>query len=269
MKILNLDIKDPLIKGHPLHAILTDLPVGALVAGTTFDLIGLATRQPKWRFAARAAHTGAFISGCGTALVGLWDYQAVPTDHPARRVGAIHGYLNAAMMSLLGSSLLLRREAKAPASGRPSTLAVIFSTVGGALLCYLGLRTLLAKPASAKATAHTARPVRDKRGLAGAYFSTVGLTLTNPATILSFAAVFAGLGLVGAAGSVEGAPALLTAGVAFGSACWWLLLSGGVSLLRARLAPGALRWVNWLSGLLLLGFGVVALASGFVGMLSR
>ena len=145
----------------------------------------------------------------------------------------------------------------------------IIRVVGGALLCYLGLRTLLAKPASAKATAHTARPVRDKRGLAGAYFSTVGLTLTNPATILSFAAVFAGLGLVGAAGSVEGAPALLTAGVAFGSACWWLLLSGGVSLLRARLAPGALRWVNWLSGLLLLGFGVVALASGFVGMLSR
>ena len=145
----------------------------------------------------------------------------------------------------------------------------IIQVVGGALLCYLGLRTLLAKPASATATAHTARPVRDKRGLAGAYFSTVGLTLTNPATILSFAAVFAGLGLVGAAGSVEGAPALLTAGVAFGSACWWLLLSGGVSLLRARLAPDALRWVNWLSGLLLLGFGVVALASGFVGMLSR
>jgi uncharacterized membrane protein len=151
MKILNLDIKDPLIKGHPLHAILTDLPVGALVAGTTFDLIGLATRHPKWRFAARAAHTCAFISGCGTALVGLWDYQAVPIDHPARRVGAIHGYLNAAMMSLLGSSLLLRREAKAPASGRPSTLAVIFSTaafavlgvsgwLGGQLVYHLGWR---------------------------------------------------------------------------------------------------------------------------------
>ena len=151
MKILNLDIKDPLIKGHPLHAILTDLPVGALVAGTTFDLIGLATSHPKWRFAARAAHTGAFISGCGAALVGLWDYQAVPTDHPARRVGAIHGYLNAAVMSLLGSSLLLRREAKAPASGRPSTLGVIFSTaafavlgvsgwLGGQLVYHLGWR---------------------------------------------------------------------------------------------------------------------------------
>jgi hypothetical protein len=54
MKIMNIEIKDPLIKGHPLHAILTDLPVGALVAGSTFDLIGLITRRPRWRFAGGA-----------------------------------------------------------------------------------------------------------------------------------------------------------------------------------------------------------------------
>ena len=131
----------------------------------------------------------------------------------------------------------------------------IIRVVGGALLCYLGARTLLAKPTTKTTSA------RDKRGLVGAYLSTVGLTLTNPATILSFAAVFAGLGLIGAAGSVAAAPALLTAGVALGSACWWLLLSGCVSLLRVRLAPGALRWVNWVSGALLLGFGLLALAS--------
>lgn len=145
----------------------------------------------------------------------------------------------------------------------------IIRVVGGALLCYLGARALLAKPAAETNTATTAaHPARDRRGLAGAYLSTVGLTLTNPATILSFAAVFAGLGLVGAAGSVVGAPALLTAGVAFGSACWWLLLSGGVTLLRTRLAPGALRWVNWLSGLLLLGFGVVASISVIVSVIA-
>ena len=131
----------------------------------------------------------------------------------------------------------------------------IIRVVGGALLCYLGIRTLLAKPAAATTSAH------DKRGLAGAYLSTVGLTLTNPATILSFAAVFAGLGLVGAGGSMAAAPALLTAGVALGSACWWLLLSGGVNLLRTRLGAGVLRWVNWASGALLLGFGLLALAS--------
>ena len=73
------------------------------------------------------------------------------------------------------------------------------------LLCYLGLRTLLAKPALEAASA------RRGRGLLGAYVSTVGLTLTNPATIVSFATVFAALGLVGASGSAVAAPGLLTA----------------------------------------------------------
>ena len=66
-------MKDPLVKGHPLHALLTDLPIGALVVGATCDLIGLVSKRPTWRFAARVAHTGAFVSGSAAALVGLWD----------------------------------------------------------------------------------------------------------------------------------------------------------------------------------------------------
>src|SRR5712664_182884 len=52
-------MKDPLIKGHPLHALLTDLPIGMLAGGTACDLLGFATRRHTWRFAARAMHTGA------------------------------------------------------------------------------------------------------------------------------------------------------------------------------------------------------------------
>jgi threonine/homoserine/homoserine lactone efflux protein len=135
----------------------------------------------------------------------------------------------------------------------------VIRVVGGVLLCYLGMHTLLAKPAVEAASA------RARRGLAGAYLSTVGLTLTNPATILSFAAVFAGLGLAGTAGRTVAAPGLLALGVFLGSASWWLLLSGGVSLLRTRLTAGALRWVNRGSGVLLLGFGLAALVSGIWG----
>src|SRR5690348_6138789 len=135
----------------------------------------------------------------------------------------------------------------------------IIRVAGGLLLCYLGVRTLLAKPAPEAASA------RRGRGLLGAYATTVGLTLTNPATIISFAAVFTGLGLANTANSTGAVPGLLTLGVFLGSACWWLLLSGGVSLLRTRLTTGFLRWVNRLSGVVLLGFGVVALASGIMG----
>src|SRR5690242_3458094 len=135
----------------------------------------------------------------------------------------------------------------------------VIRIAGGLVLCYLGARTLLAKPAIAAASA------RRGRGLLGAYATTVGLTLTNPATIISFATVFAALGLADAVGSAVAAPGLLTLGVFLGSACWWLLLSGGVSLLRARLTIGALRWVNRLSGVVLLGFGVAALVTGIFG----
>jgi threonine/homoserine/homoserine lactone efflux protein len=122
---------------------------------------------------------------------------------------------------------------------------------GGVFLCYLGARTFLARPAARPAG--TAGP-----GLLGAFAATFGLTLTNPATVLSFVAIFAGLGIAGA-GSV-GQAALLVGGVFLGSALWWVLLSGAVGALRARVDVAALRWVNRLSGAILLAFGVAALA---------
>jgi threonine/homoserine/homoserine lactone efflux protein len=125
--------------------------------------------------------------------------------------------------------------------------------LGGAFLCYLGVRTFLAAPATEAASVGGG-------GLAGAYVSTFFLTITNPLTILSFAAIFAGLGL-GASGTDAGAALGLVLGVFLGSALWWLLLSGGVSLLRARFDLRAMRWVNRGSGLLILGFGVLSLVS--------
>src|SRR5579871_5341560 len=63
-------------------------------------------------------------------------------------------------------------------------------------------------------------------------FSTLGLTLSNPPTIFSFLAVFAGLGVRVGAGWL---PAMaLVIGVLAGSALWWLVLSGVVALLRMR-----------------------------------
>ena len=122
---------------------------------------------------------------------------------------------------------------------------------GGVFLVFLGVKTFLSRPAE--------RPVAAGRGgLPGAYASTLALTLANPSTILSFAAIFAGLG----AGSADGSSTalLLVPGVFLGSTLWWFVLSGATSLLRAKLPAGALRWVNRLSGAVLAGFGLVALS---------
>jgi threonine/homoserine/homoserine lactone efflux protein len=128
--------------------------------------------------------------------------------------------------------------------------------LGGAFLCFLGVRTFTAAPATAAATARSS-------GLAPAYASTFVLTLTNPMTILSFIPVFAGLGL-GLAPDFASAAAVV-AGVFLGSAVWWLLLSNGVALFRHRLGDAWMRTVNRLSGAMIFAFGLYALA-GAIGL---
>lgn len=126
--------------------------------------------------------------------------------------------------------------------------------LGGLFLLYLGVTIWRAKPAEQGAQAGR------RSGLPGAYASTLALTLTNPTTILSFIAVFAGLGLAEQGGDEVDA-LMLVVGVFVGSALWWLLLSSGVSLLRGRLRPAWFVWVNHASGLLIFAFGVSALVS--------
>lgn len=128
------------------------------------------------------------------------------------------------------------------------------SLIGGLFLLYLGITTFRARPAEQAAQA-------SGRGLIGAYVSTFALTLTNPATILSFVAVFAGLGLAADTNGDYWAAALLVLGVFTGSALWWLLLSGGVSLFRARFDGRAMAWVNRISGAIIGLFGIAALGS--------
>jgi threonine/homoserine/homoserine lactone efflux protein len=121
--------------------------------------------------------------------------------------------------------------------------------VGGIFLCALGLRSLLGRPAQEAAGSGAA-------GLLAGYASTVLLTLSNPATILSFAAVFAGFGL--GAYSDYGSAAFLVLGIFAGSAAWWLFLCSAVGLLRARVTQGWLLAVNRASGAMLIGFGCYA-----------
>ena len=125
--------------------------------------------------------------------------------------------------------------------------------VGGVFLCFLGAKIFLSEPSKKAAFAKTT-------GLLSAFASTFFLTLSNPVTILSFAAIFAGLGLGGTGGSYVPA-AILVLGVFVGSALWWLVLSGSVSLFRTSLTPAKLQWVNKISGIVIVGFGAGALLS--------
>jgi len=119
--------------------------------------------------------------------------------------------------------------------------------IGGVFLCFLGVRTFISRPAKSS-------DVTEAVTLAPAYASTLLLTLTNPMTILSFVAVFAGLGLATAADYF--AASLLVIGVFAGSAAWWVILSTVAGGFRSRVGDAWLQMVNRLSGCLILGFGI-------------
>lgn len=123
----------------------------------------------------------------------------------------------------------------------------------GIFLLYVGCRALLE------------RRVREPEPLAGeallgAFASAFALTLTNPITILAFAAIFAKVGID--EGASLAAIGVLVGGVFLGSALWWLGLSVGIAWLRRRAHGFTLRWLNRISGaiLSLSGFGLLVAA---------
>lgn len=209
-------------------------PIGLLVIRRTIDRgwtygfvsgVGVATADAA--YAAIAAFGLAAITGI---LVGI--------DQPLGIVGG------AVLVVLAARALRAALGAPARDPGRP---------VGEAM----GGPDLPPEPLSDPASAG-----RRATGLAAAWASMAGLTLTNPATILSFTALFAsiGAGTRGPAGA-----AAVVAGVFAGSAAWWVILTGLVAGLRARLTPGVIQGLNVASALIIGAFGVAAIAIGVAG----
>ena len=125
--------------------------------------------------------------------------------------------------------------------------------IGGAFLLYLGIKTFLTHPVEEM-------PQANGRGLLGTYVSTLLLTLTNPLTIFAFLGVFAALGLRN--GNLGyGSAATLVSGVFLGSSLWFFTLSYGVTLFRKKINSTGLGWINRISGLLIILFGIIAIVS--------
>ncbi len=125
---------------------------------------------------------------------------------------------------------------------------------GGLALVFIGIRSVITAPAEREATTKTTGT-----GLAWAYVSILGLTITNPATIISFAALAAALS-AGLSGSWT-RPALVVAGVGLGSAGWWLILNAITAALRRRVTPTVARTIGIVSGLAIAGLGTVTVVA--------
>jgi threonine/homoserine/homoserine lactone efflux protein len=131
---------------------------------------------------------------------------------------------------------------------------------GGIFLLFVGVKALLRAPESEPG------PIGDE-ALFAAYASTFALTITNPITILAFAAIFAQVGVGSAEGYLD--TALLVVGVFLGSLLWWLSLSFGLAALHRRARFVSIAWLNRISGAILAFSGGGLLTAAGTALLRR
>lgn len=125
--------------------------------------------------------------------------------------------------------------------------------LGGLLLLLMALKMLLSKPITGN------RKVTH-RGLFGNLLTSFLITMTNPATIISFIAIFAGIGLIT---SDRYEAAMLVSGVLLGSSSWWVLLSSFIANVRTAPLAKNIKMINTISSVMLGIFGICAIISAF------
>ncbi|GAB4391523.1 MAG: LysE family transporter [Gammaproteobacteria bacterium] len=159
----------------------------------------------------------------------------------AATADAIYGLV--AVLGVTTISVLLSREES------------YIKLIGGLLLCLLGIKIILENR-------NQNLPLKKVINNTTSYFTTLGLTLMNPATIIAFTAVFAALGL-GSEHKDLGISAVIVASVFTGSLLWWLMLSFSVSMLKEKLTANFQRSLTIISGIVITVFGIIATLDGY------
>jgi threonine/homoserine/homoserine lactone efflux protein len=127
--------------------------------------------------------------------------------------------------------------------------------VGGCFLMYLGGRTFFTE------TSDMLNTKVSHRSLLSDFGSTLFFTLSNPLTIFSFFAIFAGLGLGSVSETLFNATTLV-AGIFSGACFWWLLISEGVTIFRKKVTQTAMAWINRIAGMMIIALGIIAFIIG-------
>jgi uncharacterized membrane protein len=109
-------------------------PLGLLSTAVIFDLIHLVTHGPTWSLVSYWMIAAGIIGGLCAALFGVIDWSKIPSGTRAYRLGILHGLGNVCVAAFFAISWFLRR----PDPSNPSTLAIVFLLLGGALSLVTG-----------------------------------------------------------------------------------------------------------------------------------
>jgi len=119
--------------GHPLHPVLTDVPIGAWTMAMALDAFEGMSGRKELRAGADFAVGAGLLGAVGSAVTGLADWSE--TDYRAKKVGFVHAVLNVAATTLYTASWIMRRRSKTRRSG-VSLSMLGYIIAGGA--AYLG-----------------------------------------------------------------------------------------------------------------------------------
>src|SRR5688500_11444116 len=120
--------------GHPIHQMLIVFPLGLLAMAVVFDVLAIALAQGYWSEIAYWMMAAGIVTGLLAAPFGAIDWLAIPSGTRAKRIGAVHGVGNVAVVLLFAGSWLLRSDAPSA----PGTLALALSFVAGCLALVTG-----------------------------------------------------------------------------------------------------------------------------------
>lgn len=117
--------------GHPLHQVMVVIPLGLLIGSVGFDVYGYLRGDADWAIAAHRMMGAGIVTALIAAPFGTIDWLAIPSGTRAKRIGALHGGSNVAMLLLVGLSWWLRRDSPAAPGGMAVSLGVLaFVTMG-------------------------------------------------------------------------------------------------------------------------------------------
>ena len=120
--------------GHPIHQMLIVFPLGLLAMAVVFDIIAIALSDGYWSEIGYWMIAAGVVTGLLAAPFGFIDWLAIPAGTRAKRIGAVQGLGNVAVVLLFAVSWLMRGDDPTA----PATLALVMSFAAGALALFTG-----------------------------------------------------------------------------------------------------------------------------------
>jgi threonine/homoserine/homoserine lactone efflux protein len=135
--------------------------------------------------------------------------------------------------------------------------------IGGVMLIGFGVHNFRAEVTDPRYGCPVNLREKGESTLAGAIASTFVLTITNPATLLGFVALFTGINTVAGTNASFIDASVTVAGVIAGSAGWWFSVTAITGTFHRSIDAKVMRWINHISGVLVTTFGLAVLGDVF------